>query len=59
MGRCLVPMAVEAVDHSSIAFDNVLHRGADRNLGVDVPGGIMASSADTIVCGQDIWPVLH
>ena len=61
MGRWsrLVDMTVEATDGAGIASDDVLHRGADRGLGVDVPGGVMAGGADVQVGAQDIWPVLH
>lgn len=59
MKLCFVFVAVETVDHSGITCDDVLHRCADRDLGVDVPGGIVAGSAYAIVGGQDVRPVLH
>jgi len=48
--RLLIVMTVEAVDGAgTIARYDILHRGADRNLGVDIPGCIMAGDAKVMV----------
>lgn len=53
----LVLMAVQAVDRAGVVPDDILHRGADRGLGVDVPEGVVAGGADIAVRLQDIGPV--
>ena len=55
IGRLLVVMTVEAVDGAGeIVGDDILHRGADRDLGVDVPGCIMAGGAEVMVGIEDV-----
>lgn len=58
-GRLLVVVTVEAVDGAGqIAGDDVLHRGANREIGVDVSGRIMTGGAVVIVGLEDVDPVL-
>lgn len=55
--RCLVLMAVKAMDGGVVGVhDHHRHSGTCRCQRIDVTGGVMASSADAVVRGENVLP---
>lgn len=56
----LVLMAVQAMDGSMVGVhDHHWYRGASWGQWVDVSSAVMASGAQAVMCGENIWPALN